>query len=58
VSTRKPWVVAVVGLFTVVAVIAFVLASAMIGVPSETSVPLLILLAFISLGSFRNRHVH
>jgi hypothetical protein len=45
-------------LFTVFAVIAFVLACATVGVPSETSVPLLILLAFISLGSFRNRRVH
>jgi hypothetical protein len=45
-------------LFTVFALIVFVLASATMGVPSETSVPLLILLVLVSFGSFKNRRVH
>jgi len=44
-------------LFTVFALIAFVLASAAMGVPSETSVPLLIAV-LVAFGSFKNRRVH
>jgi hypothetical protein len=56
VSTLTSCVVAV---FTAFIVVAFVLASATIGVPSEVSVPLLILLAFITLRAFKeDRRVH
>ena len=54
VRTRKPWVIAVVALFTVFALIVFVLASASVGVPSETSLPLIVLAA-IAFRAFRNR---
>jgi len=54
VHTRKPWVVAVVVLFTVVALTVFVLASATVGVPSEISLPLLVLAA-IAFRSVKNR---
>ena len=54
VRTRKPWVVAVVVLFTVFALIVFVLASATVGVPSEISLPLLVLAA-IAFRSVKNR---
>jgi hypothetical protein len=54
VRTRKPWVVAVAVLVTVFAVIVFVLASATVGVPSETSLPLLVLAA-IAFRSVKNR---
>src|SRR3954471_12662339 len=54
VRTRKPWVVAIVVLFTVFAVIVFVLASATVGVPSEISLPLLVLAA-IAFRSVKNR---
>jgi len=54
VRTHKPWVVAIVLLFTVFAVIVFVLASATVGVPSEISLPLLVLAA-IAFRSVKNR---
>jgi len=57
VHTRKPWVVAVVVLFTILALVVFVLASATVGVPSEISLPLLVLaaIAFRSIKSRRAR---
>jgi hypothetical protein len=54
VSERDPWVVAGVVLLTIVAVIVFVLAAAMAGVPSEISVPLIVLAAF-AVRTFRKR---
>jgi len=54
VRTRNPWVLAVAGVFTVVALIVFVLASAAVGVPSEVSVPLIVLAA-LAYRSFKNR---
>jgi hypothetical protein len=54
VSTRKPWVVAVGVLFLVFAVVLFVLASAAVDVPSEVSLPLIVLAA-IAFRMFRNR---
>jgi hypothetical protein len=57
VNTRKPWVVAVVGVFTVFTVIVFVLASANVGIPSEISLPLIVLAA-IAFRSFKNRCRH
>lgn len=53
-STDKPWVVAVVGLFTIFAVIVSVLGAANVGVPSEVSLPLIVLAA-IGFRSFKNR---
>jgi len=57
VGTRKPWVVAVVAVSTVLAVIVFVLAAATVGVPSEVSLPLIVLaaIAFRSLRKTRTR---
>jgi hypothetical protein len=54
VGARKPWVLAVVGLFTTFVVILFVLASAAIDIPSEVSLPLIVLAAVL-LRSFKNR---
>lgn len=53
-STRKPWVVAALGLFTVLALIVFVLAAATVGIPSEVSLPLIVLAA-IAFRSFHKR---
>jgi len=57
VSTRKPWDVAIVVLLVVFAVVVFVLLSAAVGVPSEISLPLLVLAA-IAFRAFRNRRGH
>lgn len=46
--------VAAAGLFTVVALIVFVLAGATVGVPSEVSLPLIVLAALV-FRSFKNR---
>jgi hypothetical protein len=54
VAGRQSVGVAVVGLVTVVALIVFVLASATVDVPSEVSLPL-ILLATLAFRSFKNR---
>ena len=53
-ATHNPWILAVLGLFIIVAVIIFVLAAATVGVPSETSLPLIVLAA-IAFRSFKNR---
>jgi hypothetical protein len=54
VNTRRPWVLAVRGLFTILAVILVVLASATVDVPSEVSLPLVVLAAVV-FRSLRNR---
>jgi hypothetical protein len=53
-SARKPWPVAVVVALMVVALIVLVLAGATVGVPSELSIPLIVLAA-IAFRSFKNR---
>jgi len=57
VDTRNPWVVAGVGSFIVVALVVFVLLSAAVDVPSEISLPLIVLAA-LAIRSFRNRRRH